>query len=135
LLAEKPLSVLRSGLDDKARLRQAEALNEVEEALKEAASLQDQLKQGLNEIATYDATWVDVSLAEGLRRIRKRVNEQQQETNLLRSLYEKSDGAITASKIALLDTVTADHRWHPPEDKCPHVRCVALNAIEELRGG
>jgi tRNA C32,U32 (ribose-2'-O)-methylase TrmJ len=135
LLAEKPLSVLRSGLDDKARLRQSEALNEVEEALKEAASLQDQLQQGLNEMANYDATWVDINLAEGLRRIRKRLNEQQQETNLLRSLYEKSDGAITASKIALLDTVTADHRWHPPEAKCPHVRCVALNAIEELRGG
>ena len=47
------------------------------------------------------------------------------------AINANSDEVITACKVALVESVTADHRWHPPQENCPHTRCVALNKIDK----
>jgi hypothetical protein len=73
-------------------------------------------------------------VAEGIRQLRERITTEMKERQMLRALYDNSDAVITACKVALVESITADHRWHPPEENCPHVRCIALNKIEALRG-
>jgi hypothetical protein len=134
MLAEKSLSVLKDAFDEKARTRAVEALVEVSAVIADSEHVKSTINAGLAELSNHDSTWTDISLDEGIRRLRERIREQNRETAMLRGLYEKSDGVITSCKVALMDSVTADHRWHPPEENCPHVRCKALNAIEDLRG-
>jgi hypothetical protein len=134
MLAEKALFTLADLLDDKARIRAVAALEEVREAIREAEHSDDELRAAMAEVTTYDSTLTNISLSEGIRLLRARITTDMKETQMLRGLYERSDGVITACKVALMDSLTADHRWHPPEENCPHVRCKALNAIEDLRG-
>ncbi len=134
MLAEKALFTLVDFLDEKARIRALEALDEVRGAIREAEHSEDELRQAMAEITTYDSTYTDISVTEGIRRLRERITTDMKETQMLRALYDNSDAVITACKVALVESVTADHRWHPPEENCPHNRCIALNKIEELRG-
>lgn len=124
---------LREAFSDKARTRALEAIAELEARAKEADFAEDQLRQAIDELSLYDTTFSTVTIEEGIRRLRAVVDEQSKETALLRALAEKAEGAMTKAKVALMNDLTADHRWHPPEDNCPHARCVALNAIEDLR--
>ena len=132
---EKALLILADAYDEKQRERGVEALSELSVAIKEAEHDKQDLRDALGEITSYDSTWTGVSIGEGIRRLRERITEQNKETQLLRALYERSDGVLTAAKVALMGDLTADHRWHPPEENCPHVRCIALNKIEDLRSG
>jgi hypothetical protein len=134
MLAEKSLSVLKDAFDEKARSRAVEALAEVSTVIADSEHVQSTINSGLAELSAHDSTWTDISLDEGIRRLREQVRDQNREMSMLRGLYARSDEVITACKVALMDSVTADHRWHPPEENCPHVRCKALNAIEEIRG-
>jgi hypothetical protein len=135
VLAEKSLSVLKDAFDEKARTRAVEALAEVSTVVADAEHVQGQISAALAELSSYDSTWTDISLDEGIRRLRERITSDSKETAMLRGLYDKSDDVITSCKVALYSEITADHKWHPPEDNCPHVRCVALNKIESIRGG
>jgi tRNA C32,U32 (ribose-2'-O)-methylase TrmJ len=135
VLAEKSLSVLKDAFDEKARTRAVEALAEVSSSLAEVEHMQQELRAAMEQLTSHDSTWTDIVLSEGIRRLRERIVEDMRETQMLRSLYERSDGVITACKVALVESITSDHRWHPPEEHCPHARCIALNKIEELRGG
>lgn len=134
MLAEKSLSVLKDAFDEKARTRAVEALAEVREAVAEADHLKSEIGAGLAALSAYDSTFTDISFEEGVRRLREKVSELVRETQMLRGLYDRSDDVIISCKVALMNDVTADHRWHPPEESCPHVRCVALNKVEALRG-
>lgn len=134
MLAEKALFTLADVLDEKARTRALEALEEVRGVVAEAEHTQQELKEGLAALTNYDSTFVNVSFSEGVRQIAERVNEYVKELQMTRVLYERQDDVITACKVALVESVTADHRWHPPEERCPHTRCVALNKIEAVRG-
>jgi hypothetical protein len=134
MLAEKALFTLADLLDEKTRLHALEALEEIREAIRDAGHSDDELRAAMAEVTTYDSTLTNISLSEGIRRLRERITTDMKETQMLRGLYDRSDAVITACKVALMDSVTADHRWHPPEEDCPHVRCKALNAIEDLRG-
>jgi hypothetical protein len=134
MLAEKALFTLADLLDEKTRLHALEALEEIREAIRDAGHSDDELRAAMAEVTTYDSTLTNISLSEGIRQLRERITTDMKETQMLRGLYDRSDGVITACKVALMDSVTADHRWHPPEEDCPHVRCKALNAIEDLRG-
>ena len=133
MLAEKSLSVLKDAFDEKERTRRVEALAEVAGALAEGQHLRQEVDQGLSALGTYDSTLSNVTFAEGVRQLVERMNEYTKELALVRVLYERSDDALTSAKVALVESVTADHRWHPPEERCPHNRCVALNKIEALR--
>lgn len=134
MLAEKSLSVLKDAFDEKERTRRVEALAEVSQVVAEAQHLQDLTKDGIAALVTYDSSLSNVSFAEGVRVLVERINEYTKELQLIRALREKEDDALTSAKVALVESVTADHRWHPPEERCPHNRCVALNKIEALRG-
>jgi hypothetical protein len=134
MLAEKALFTLADFLDEKSRVKALDALQEVREAIREAEHSDDELRAAMAEVTTYDSTLTNISLSEGIRLLRERITTDMKETQLLRALYDNCDGVITACKVALVESLTADHRWHTPEEKCPHVRCIALNKIEALRG-
>ena len=134
MLAEKALFTLADVLDEKTRTRALEALNEVRGVVLEAEHNQEEIKEGLNALTNYDSTLNNVSFAEGVRQLTERINEYTRELAMTRVLAERSDDTITACKVALVESITADHRWHPPEEHCPNSRCVALNKIEALRG-
>jgi hypothetical protein len=134
VLAEKALFTLADFLDEKTRVRALDALEEVRGVIREAEHSDEELRQALAEITTYDSTLTNISVAEGIRQLRERITTEMKERQMLRALYDNSDAVITACKVALVESITADHRWHPPEEKCPHVRCIALNKIEALRG-
>ena len=130
----QPLDVLKEAFSDKARTRALEAVAEIEKVVSESAHLEQLVRDTVAAISAYDTSLTDISLPEGIRRLRVRIDEQAKETSLLRELNQRSDEVITACKVALVDTVTADHRWHTSEENCPHARCIALNKIEALRG-
>jgi hypothetical protein len=134
MLAEKALFTLADFLDEKTRVRALDALEEVRGDIREAEHSDEELRQALAEITTYDSTLTNISVAEGIRQLRERITTEMKERQMLRALYDNSDAVITACKVALVESITADHRWHPPEENCPHVRCIALNKIEALRG-
>jgi hypothetical protein len=135
MLAEKALFTLGDFLDEKTRIKALDALDEVRGAIREAEHSDAELRASLAEITAYDSTLTNVSLSEGIRQLRERITVDMKETQMLRALYDNSDDVITACKVALVESITADHRWHTPEEDCPHVRCVALNKIGALRGG
>ena len=132
---EKALLILADAYDEKQRERGVDALSEVSVALREAEHDKQELRDAMVEITSYDSTWTGLTLGGGIGRLRARITEQNKELQMLRGLYDRSDGVITAAKVAMMDSITADHRWHPPEENCPHVRCIALNKIEDLRSG
>jgi hypothetical protein len=134
MLAEKALFTLADFLDEKTRIRALDALEEVRGVIREAEHSDEELRQALAEITTYDSTLTNINVAEGIRQLRERITTEMKERQMLRALYDNSDAVITACKVALVESITADHRWHPPEENCPHVRCIALNKIEALRG-
>lgn len=135
MVAEKALLILRDGFDEKQRQRGLDALEEVAKIVAETGHLETELREALTTLADYDSTYTNISIAEGIRRLRERINEQSRETSSERILYARSGDVITACKVALVESITADHRWHTPEEACPHFRCVALNKIEALRDG
>jgi len=134
MLAEKALFTLGDFLDEKNRVRAIEALAEIKDVIREAEHKDEELRNAMAEVTSYDSTLVSISLSEGIRQLRTRISNDMKETAMLRALYANSDDVITACKVALVEAVTADHRWHPPQENCPHARCVALNKIEALRG-
>lgn len=130
---DKALNTLNEFFNDKTRQRAADALVEVAAAVAESNHNEQEIAQGLAALSNYDATYTNISFEEGVRRLQERITEQGREVAMLRGLYDRTDDIITSAKVALVESVTADHRWHTPEEKCPHVRCIALNKIEALR--
>lgn len=133
-MIEKALLILEDTYDEKARLRGLEAITEVRSVLQEAEHQSQEHIEAVSAIASYDSTWTGISLNEGISRLKQRSAEQAVELSELRDLTNRQDNVITSAKVALVESVTADHRWHPASENCPHVRCMALNRIEELRG-
>jgi len=133
VVAEKAFSNLKEAFSEKARVHSLEALEEVAAAIAEAEHDKVEIRDGLGALLAYDSTYTEISIGEGIRRLRERITDQSREISMLRGLYGRSDDVITSAKVALVDSITADHRWHTEEEKCPHVRCIALNRIERLR--
>jgi tRNA C32,U32 (ribose-2'-O)-methylase TrmJ len=134
MAVEKAFFTLRDMLDEKQRQRCLESLDEIAAAMADTEHVASENSDAMAQLSEYDSTWTNISLAEGIRRLRERITEQGRETSMLRGLYDRSDDVITSCKVALVDSITADHRWHSPDEKCPHVRCIALNKVEALRG-
>ncbi len=133
MAVEKALLILEDGYDQKARERGLEALTEVRFAVEEAKHLSEILDEAHSALSSYDSTWTSLSLNAAITQLKQRSAEQAQELSELRDLTNKQEDVLTAAKVALVETVTADHQWHPPSENCPHSRCLALNRIEGLR--